>query len=68
MEEKNLFLNVLQLIDIATKRGAWDGSELKSIGTIRESVIEKIKSFENTENEDLETTTMALDDENEGEE
>ena len=67
MEEKNLFLNVLQLIDIATKRGAWDGSELKSIGTIRESVIEKIKSFENTENEDLETTTMALDDENEGE-
>ena len=67
MEEKNLFLNILQLIDIATKRGAWNGGELKSIGTIRESVVEKIKSFEDTENEDLETTTMALDDENEGE-
>tara|TARA_R100000315_G_scaffold47836_1_gene22354 strand:- start:290 stop:487 length:198 start_codon:yes stop_codon:yes gene_type:complete len=65
MEEKNLFLNVLQLIDIATKRGAWDGSELKSIGIIRETVVEKIKSFEDTENENLET---ALDDENEGEE
>ena len=65
MEEKNLFLNVLQLIDIATKRGAWDGSELKPIGIIRETVVEKIKSFENTENENLET---ALDDENEGEE
>ena len=67
MEEKNLFLNILQLIDIATKRGAWNGGELKSIGTIRESVVEKIKSFKDTENEDLETTTMALDDENEGE-
>ena len=67
MEEKNLFLNILQLIDIATKRGAWNGGELKSIGTIRESVVEKIKNFEDTENEDLETTTMALDDENEGE-
>jgi len=68
MEEKNLFLNILQLIDIATKRGAWDGSELKSIGTIRESVVVKIKNLEDTENEDLETTSMVLDDENEGEE
>ena len=41
MKEKKLFLNILQLIDVATKRGAWDGSELKSVGSIRESVVEK---------------------------
>jgi hypothetical protein len=68
MEEKKLFLNILQLIDVATKRGAWDGSELKSVGLIRESVVVKIKNLEDTENEDLETTSMVLDDENEGEE
>jgi hypothetical protein len=68
MKEKKLFLNILQLIDVATKRGAWDGSELKSVGSIRESVVEKIKNLEDTENENLETATMVLDDENEGEE
>jgi hypothetical protein len=64
MKEKKLFLNILQLIDVATKRGAWDGSELKSVGSIRESVVEKIKNLEDTENENLETATMVLDDEN----
>lgn len=63
-ERKKLFLNILQLIDVATKRGAWDGSELKSVGSIRESVVEKIKNLEDTENENLETATMVLDDEN----
>ena len=50
--KKIIFLNILQLIDVATKRGAWDGSELKSVGSIRESVVEN-KNLEDTENENL---------------
>ena len=43
MDEKKLFLNILQLIEVSSRRGAWKGSELESVAIIRKSVVEKLK-------------------------
>ena len=49
MEDRNLFVNVLQLIDISSKRGAWGGPELGAVADIRGAVVEKLKGL----NEDV---------------
>ena len=49
MEDRNLFVNVLQLIDISSKRGARGGPELKAVADIRGAVVDKLKSL----NEDV---------------
>jgi|TARA_R100001510_G_C7530248_1_gene121987 hypothetical protein len=46
MEERQLFTNMLQLIDVSSKRGAWNGNELEAVALIRKAVVEKLKSLE----------------------
>jgi hypothetical protein len=43
MDEKALLLNLLQLVDLSCKRGAWQGSEMKIVGQIREELVNKLK-------------------------
>lgn len=55
MEKKQFLLGMLQLIDVATKRGAWNGEELETVAIIRKEVVEQLKEFaELDENQDQE--------------
>jgi|TARA_R110000796_G_scaffold48269_1_gene115792 hypothetical protein len=58
MEKKQFLLGMLQLIDVAAKRGSWEGNELESVALLRKEVVEQLKEFaelqesvENTEEE-----------------
>ena len=46
MDDKQLTLGMLQLIDVGTVRGAWQGSELGAVAVMRKTIVEKIKSFQ----------------------
>ena len=43
--EQQYFVNVLQILDVATERGAWKGSEIESIATIRKQTMEQIREI-----------------------
>ena len=43
--EQQYFVNVLQIIDISTERGAWKGSEIGSIAAIRKQTMDHIQSL-----------------------
>ena len=53
MEERQLFLNMLQLIDVSSKRGAWGGNELEAVALTRKAVVEKLKSLEESVEENV---------------
>ena len=41
--EQQYFVNVIQILDVATERGAWKGSEIESIAAVRKKTMEHIK-------------------------
>tara|TARA_R100000995_G_C3380425_1_gene75752 strand:+ start:344 stop:544 length:201 start_codon:yes stop_codon:yes gene_type:complete len=43
--EQQYFVNMLQILDIATERGAWKGSEIESIARLRKQTIKQIKEM-----------------------
>jgi len=43
--EQQYFVNVLQILDVATERGAWKGSEIGSIAAIRKQTMDHIQSL-----------------------
>ena len=43
--EQQYFVNVLQILDVATGRGAWKGAEIESISILRKQTIEQIKNL-----------------------
>ena len=45
MEKKQFLLGMLQLIDVAAKRGSWEGNELESVALLRKEVVEQLKEF-----------------------
>lgn len=55
MEKKQFLLGMLQLIDVAAKRGSWNGDELEFVAVLRREVVEQLKEFaEPEETQDLE--------------
>lgn len=62
MDEKKLFLNILQLIEVSSRRGAWKGSELESVAIIRKSVVEKLKEHNEIVEETSEINQSEEDD------
>ena len=64
MDKEKLFLHVLQIIDLATKRGAWNGNELQAVATIRQSIVDEINESKDAVEENLETITKAIEDKN----
>ena len=53
MDQKQFLLGMLQLIDVATKRGSWNGEEIETVAIIRKEVVEQLKEFaELDENQD----------------
>jgi hypothetical protein len=45
MEKKQFLLGMLQLIDVAAKRGTWEGGELDFVAMLRRDVVEQLKEF-----------------------
>ena len=43
--EQQYFVNVIQILDIATERGAWKGPEIESIALIRKQTMDQIKEM-----------------------
>jgi hypothetical protein len=43
--EQQYFVNVLQILDVATERGAWKGEEIEGIAGIRKQTMDHIKSL-----------------------
>ena len=43
--EQQYFINVLQIIDAATERGAWKGGEIEAIAMLRKQTLEQIKEM-----------------------
>ncbi len=43
--EQHYFVNVLQILDVATERGAWKGAEIESIAMLRKQTMEQIKNL-----------------------
>lgn len=54
MDEKQFYIGALQLIDISSKRGCWEGSELGAVAQIRNEVVEKLKGFNEEVQENVE--------------
>lgn len=54
MEERQFLANMLQIIDVATKRGAWNGDELEMIAINRKAIIERLTNIEETETKESE--------------
>ena len=43
--EQQYFINMLQILDVATERGAWKGAEIEGIAAVRKQTMEQIKSL-----------------------
>ena len=43
--EQQYFVNMLQILDVATERGAWKGGEIEAIAVLRKQTIEQIKNL-----------------------
>jgi hypothetical protein len=43
--EQQYFVNVLQILDVATERGAWKGGEIEAIAMLRKQTMEQIKNL-----------------------
>ena len=52
MDEKTFLLNMLQLLDLSCKRGAWSGSEIKALSEIREEIMLRLKPLMPEEEEE----------------
>jgi hypothetical protein len=58
MDKKQFLLGMLQIIDVATKRGTWNGEELETVAILRKDVVEQLKEFADQEiTTDLEEDT-----------
>ena len=64
MDQKQFLLGMLQLIDVAAKRGTWNGEELEFVAVLRKEVVEQLKEFADPEEtQDLEEDPQPEEDE-----
>ena len=43
--EQKYFVNMLQILDVATERGAWKGGEIEAIAMLRKQTMDQIKEI-----------------------
>tara|TARA_R110002020_G_scaffold474280_1_gene705199 strand:- start:22 stop:222 length:201 start_codon:yes stop_codon:yes gene_type:complete len=58
--EQQYFVNVLQILDVATERGAWKGSEIEGIALIRKQTMEEIKNLTDTSEQEEESQVESI--------
>jgi len=56
--EQQYFVNVLQILDAATERGAWKGGEIESIAMLRKQTMEQIKSLAEVTQEEAQVESI----------
>ena len=62
IDKEKLCLHVLQIIDLTTKRGAWNGNELQAVATSRQSIVDDINESKDAAEEKHETITKDSED------
>ena len=45
MNEKAFYAQVVQMIDVSSRRGSWEGPELKIVSDMREHAVAKLQSM-----------------------
>ena len=61
--EENYFINILQLIDVSTERGAFKGVEIEGVAMLRKQTMEQIQKMaeeSNKEEPQLESVTKKV--------
>ena len=43
--EQQYFVNMLQILDVATERGAWKGGEIEAVAMLRKQTMEQIQNL-----------------------
>ena len=43
--EQQYFVNMLQILDVATARGAWKGAEIEAVAMLRKQTMEQIQNL-----------------------
>jgi len=43
--EQQYFVNMLQILDVATERGAWKGAEIEAVAMLRKQTMEQIQNL-----------------------
>ena len=52
MDDKNIVIGCLNLIDLGSQRGAWQGPELSNVGALRNALVEIAKTFPEIKNQE----------------
>ena len=50
--EENYFINILQLIDVSTERGAFKGVEIEGVAMLRKQTMEQIQKMAEESNKE----------------
>jgi hypothetical protein len=58
--KQQYFVNVLQILDVATERGAWKGAEIEGIALIRKQTMEEIKNLADTSEQEEESQVESI--------
>jgi hypothetical protein len=58
--KQQYFVNVLQILDVATERGAWKGAEIEGIALIRKQTMEEIKNLADTSEQEEEPQVKSI--------
>tara|TARA_R100000654_G_scaffold8720_1_gene20304 strand:+ start:1981 stop:2175 length:195 start_codon:yes stop_codon:yes gene_type:complete len=56
--EQQYFVNVLQILDVATERGAWKGAEIEAIAAVRKQTMEQIKNLAEDSQEEAQVESI----------
>ena len=58
--EQQYFVNVLQILDVATERGAWKGAEIEAIAMLRKQTMEQIKEMAEASQQETEPQVESI--------
>jgi|TARA_X000001388_G_scaffold25757_2_gene17976 hypothetical protein len=45
MEDKNFLVSLINIIDVSSRRGTWNGNELQSVGNLRSEIEKRLKEL-----------------------
>mgnify|MGYP003125777515 CR=1 FL=1 len=58
--EQQYFVNVLQILDVATERGAWKGGEIEAIAILRKQTMDQIKEMAESSQQEEEAQVESI--------
>jgi hypothetical protein len=58
--EQQYFINMLQILDVATERGAWKGAEIEAVAMLRKQTMEQIKEMAESSQQEEEAQVESI--------